>query len=211
MPATMMHLSAAYQLMPKADDSFLLGSILPDCVDAHREKKDHLHFRDVPPEKRLESLVSFGSDLDPERPFDLGVLLHFYLDYLWDNGPQKAHRKMHGEENWFLDYRKELRSAGSRTAQRAPWCKEVWLRLQRPKPSLYENSLDLPEEEILAFLDYNCRWHTEEALPESDFFTDEAVDAFLNRACRAFVLFLRDFFPELYKKNRSLFAPEYLF
>ena len=210
MPATMMHLFAAYQLIPSHHDAFLLGSILPDCVDAHREIKDRLHFRDVPPEKRLESLILFGKKLTLSRPFDLGVLFHFYLDYLWDNGPQKAHRKMHGEENWFPDYRKELKMAGSRTAQRAPWSDEVWLRLRNPDKALYENSMGLPEDEIVSFLEHNCRWHREVALPESEIFTDALVDSFLNQACRAFTCFLADFFPETYRENLPSFAPSYL-
>ena len=207
MPATMMHLYAAYELDPAGSDSYFLGSILPDCVDAHRELKDHLHFRDVPPEDRLQSLIRFGKSLDLTRDFDFGALYHFYLDYLWDNGPQKAHRKSHGEENWFVDYRKELSRAGSRTAQRMPWAKDLWLRLHRPEKSLYENTMNLPEEEIVHFLDFNFHWHTEEALPESEVFTDELVDSFTKRARIAYTAFLRDFFPEVYKARQNIFPP----
>ena len=148
MPATMMHLYAAHLLNSRGSDSYFLGSILPDCVDAHREIKDKLHFRDVPPEERLQSLIRFGKSLDLNRDFDFGALLHFYLDYLWDNGPQMAHRKSHGPENWFVDYRKELSRAGSRTAQRMPWNQEMWTRLHTPAPELYENTMNLPEEDI---------------------------------------------------------------
>lgn len=199
MPATMMHLYAAHLLDPAGSDSYFLGSILPDCVDAYREIKDKLHFRNVPPEDRLQSLIRFGTSLDLTRDFNFGALLHFYLDYLWDNGPQKAHRKAHGEENWFPDYRKELSRAGSHTAQRMPWAKELWNRLHRPEKALYENTMALPEEEIVHFLEFNFHWHTEEALPESEIFTDELVDSFTKRACIAFTVFLRDFFPEIYK------------
>ncbi|MBE6713106.1 MAG: hypothetical protein E7580_06260 [Ruminococcaceae bacterium] len=207
MPATMMHLYAAHVLNPKGSDSYFLGSILPDCVDAHRELKDHLHFRDVPPESRLQSLIRFGKALDLTRDFDFGALYHFYLDYLWDNGPQKAHRKMHGEENWFPDYRKELHCAGSRTAQRMPWSKELWHRLHKPAPELYANTMDLPEDEIHAFLEFNFHWHTEETLPESEVFTDDLVDSFIRRSCTAFAVFLRDFFPETYKARSATFPP----
>ena len=85
MPATMMHLYAARLLWPSGSDAYFLGSILPDCVDAHREIKDRLHFRDVPPEERLQRLIRFGQSLDLSRDFDFGALYHFYLDYLWDN------------------------------------------------------------------------------------------------------------------------------
>ncbi len=207
MPATMMHLYAAKTLFPDGSDAFYLGSILPDCVDGNRVLKDHLHFRDVPKEERLQSLVKFGGGLHLEKDFDFGVLFHFYLDYLWDNGPQKAHRKMHGEENWFRDYRIELSRAGSRVAQRMEWTKEVWQRLHRPDRALYESSLSLPEEEIRSFLDFNYHWHTEEALPESEIFTDALVDSFIERCIKAFAVFLRDFFPAVYEKKKESLPP----
>lgn len=207
MPATMMHLYAAKTLVPQGSDAYFLGSILPDCVDAHRELKDHLHFRDVPPQDRLQALIRFGTGLDLTRDFDFGVLYHFYLDYLWDNGPQKAHRKMHGEENWFLDYRKELSRAGSRVAQRMPWSKALWARLHTPDPALYESSLCLPEDEIREFLEFNFHWHTKEAQPASEYFTDDLVDAFTLRAARAITEFLRNFFPAVYAARAACFAP----
>ena len=206
MPATMMHLYAAKTLIPDGSDAFFLGSILPDCVDGDRELKDRLHFRDIPKEDRLQSLVRFGNRLSLEKDFDFGVLFHFYLDYLWDNGPQSAHRKMHGPENWFRDYRIELSRAGSRAAQRAPWNREVWERLHHPEKSLYESILPLPEEDIHSFLEFNFHWHTEEALPESEIFTDDLVESFLQRGCKAYLVFLRDFFPAVYREKKEKHA-----
>ncbi len=204
MPATMMHLAAGWQLIPLHSDSFLLGCILPDCLDSCREKKDKVHFRDVPPENRLEKLIEFASSLDLSLDFDFGVLFHLYLDYLWDNGPQKAHRKSHGEENWFLDYRKELARAGNRVAQRSQWAKEVWARLRNPEP--FQGTISFPEEDIRAFLEFNATWHTTQILPESEIFTDALVDAFLKRSCKAFALFLRDFLPKVYAEKREFFS-----
>lgn len=196
MPATMMHLYAAKVFRPDGSDSYFLGSILPDCVDAHRELKDRLHFRDIPGDERLPALVSFGKSLDLKRDFNLGVLYHFYLDYLWDFGPQSDHRKEHGEENWFVDYRKELSRAGNSVSHRFPWSKELWERLRAPEKELYENTLDLPEDEIREFLAYNYRFHVEEQLPKGEFFTDHLVDTFIHRSAEKFGEFLREFFPE---------------
>ena len=196
MPATMMHLAAGYDLIPGASDAFLLGCILPDCVDHDRTTKDHLHFRDVLPQIRLQSMITYTKEkLDLSRDFDFGVLFHFYLDYLWDNGPQKAHRKSFEGENWFPKYREELSRAGSGLAGRLPWTKEVLARLADPDPALYQSPLPLPEKDIREFLDFNCHWHTEVRLPESEHFTNDLVDSFLRRSRRAFGVFLRDFFP----------------
>ena len=201
MPATMIHLYAGVTLLPAGSDSFLLGCILPDCLDCDRALKDRLHLRDVPAEERLQRLVLLGKELDLDRDFDLGALFHLYLDYLWDNGPQSAHRRAYEGDDWFRDYRKELKMAGSRTAGRAPWNRDVWLRLAAATPEQYENSLGLPEEEIRTFLDFNSRWHTETVLSESTFFTDEVVEGFVKRSNRAFREFLTNFFPQVAGKR----------
>ena len=197
MPATMMHLAAGYDLVPNASDAFLLGCILPDCVDKDRTTKDHLHFRDVLPQIRLQAMITFTKEnLDLNRDFDFGVLFHFYMDYLWDNGPQKSHRRAFEGETWFPEYRKELSRAGSSLAGRLPWTKEVLTRLDHCDPALYETKLPLPEKDILEFLDFNCHWHTEVRLEESEAFPSDLVDSFLRRSRRAFYAFLQDFFPE---------------
>ena len=207
MPATMMHLYAGKQLLPQGSDSFFLGCILPDCVDAHREWKDHLHFRDVPPENRLENIVLFGKALQLNEDFDFGMLCHFYLDYLWDNGPQREHRLRHGEENWFCDYRRELSCAGSRVAQRMVWATPLWKRLENPCASDYEGTLSFPEDEIRAFLSFNARWHTQEVLPQSKEFTDDLVDDFIQGAVRDFLAFFRQYFPEDYEARKATLPP----
>ena len=207
MPATMMHLAAARRLSPGGSDAYLLGAILPDCVDAHRDVKDRIHFRDLMKTERLPALIRFGKERDLGRDFDFGVLFHLYLDYLWDNGPQKEYRTSHGEEGWFPDYRKELARAGSRAAQRAPWNRETWERLRGAEKSLYESDLPFLEEEIRSFLDFNARWHTEERLPESPYFTDRVVDGFIHDACLRFVSFLREEFPRTLAERKGDFAP----
>ncbi|MBR3837542.1 MAG: hypothetical protein IKJ74_05275 [Clostridia bacterium] len=196
MPATMMHVLAGHTLRPNGSDSFFLGCILPDCVDAHRELKDHLHFRDVPAEERLPALIRFGHGLDLTRDFDLGVLLHFYLDYLWDNGPQADHRRSYKGDLWFRDYRQELSKAGNRGATRMPWAAPLWARLRAPDPSLYENTLSLPEDEIQSFLEFNYNFHTGVSLPESPVFTDALVDSFTLDAVEKFRGFMALHFPD---------------
>ncbi|MBR2634745.1 MAG: hypothetical protein IKD31_04115 [Clostridia bacterium] len=198
MPATMMHLYAGHSLLPEGSDLFFLGCILPDCLDFDREKKDRFHLRDIPPEDRFVTLIRFGQGLDLKKDFDFGVFLHLYLDYLWDNGPQKAHRLSYtGKDLWFRVYRGHLAKAGSRVAQRFSWAKPLWERLREYRSLPLENSLALPEEEIDRFMAFNVRWHTEEALEESEVFTDALVDSFIGRAVESFRKFLSDFFPEI--------------
>ena len=67
--------------------------------------------------------------------------------------------------------------------------------------------MNLPEEDVHKFLEFNFHWHTEETLPESEVFTDEVVDKFIRRAVTAFAVFLRDFFPQCYAARKSTFPP----
>ncbi len=201
MPATMMHLLAGSRLLADPSDAFLLGTILPDCLDSDREKKDHLHLRDIPQEERLSALIRLGHTLSLERDFDLGALFHLYLDYLWDNGPQAAHRRSYEGETWFLDYRKELKKAGSRAYLYMKDAKETWLRLREAEPSLYQSVLNLPQAEIEAFLQFNCEFHISTRLEESEIFTDEVVLRFTDRSLRAFRNFLEDFFPRVARET----------
>ena len=197
MPATMMHLAAGLRLHPQRNDFFYWGCILPDCVDHDRARKDELHFRSLPPEERLSALIAQGKKWDLKDDFSLGAFFHFYLDYLWDFGPQQAHRKSFQGEEWFPAYRKELRAAGSRMAQRTWENEALWQQLEKPDPALFSNPLDLPKEEIEEFLRFNAAWHRESRLEESPVFTDALVDRFLHRACLAFLRLMEDFFPEI--------------
>ena len=125
------------------------------------------------------------------------ALSHNVLNYVFNH--QKAHRLSYTGDLWFRDYRKELSRAGNRGAWRKVWARPLWERLKNADEALFENSMELPVEEIRSFLDFNYRFHTEEVLPESEVFTDEVVDAFTDRAARAFRGFLRDFFPAVAK------------
>ena len=196
MPATMMHLLAGSRLVLSPTDAFLLGTILPDCLDGDRAKKDHLHLRDIPPEERKDALIRLGKELDLKKDFDRGAFFHLYLDYLWDNGPQAEHRRNYRGNSWFLDYRKELKKAGSRSYLYMENGKAVWERLRAPDPALFQSVLALPEEEAFLFLDFNCNFHTKERLGESEIFTDQVVLSFIEDSLHSFQGFLAEFFPE---------------
>lgn len=196
MPATMMHLQAGHDLLPQGSDAYFLGCILPDCLDFDRERKDRLHLRDLPQEERLLALIRLGKSLNLKRDFDFGFFFHLYLDYLWDNGPQSAHRRSYSGDLWFRDYRIELKKAGARSARRMPWAKELWQRLAQTPLHVVTPDFQLPREEVEKFLSYNVSWHLQCEADESEIFTDQVVDSFCHRSAAAFSRFLTDFFPE---------------
>jgi hypothetical protein len=100
-----------------------------------------------------------------------------------------------------LDYRKELKKAGSRAYLYMKDAKDTWLRLREASPSLYQSVLNLPQTEIEAFLQFNCEFHIATRLEESEIFTDEVVLRFTERSLRAFRNFLEDFFPQVARKT----------
>ncbi len=82
MPAAMMHLNTALAYREDADPLFLIGNLAPDCLDI-REFKDRTHFRSSP--DRKGDLCSLRDRTDRNDSFELGVLLHLFLDYKWDH------------------------------------------------------------------------------------------------------------------------------
>ncbi len=200
MPATMTHLFAAHTLWEGGSDAFFLGSVLPDCVDADRTLKDRIHFRDIPGEKRLPALIAFaGEKLDPGRDFDLGVLLHFYLDFLWDRGPMRWHRQCYAGDDWFRDYRRTLRQAGLFLAHTDGMAPALWDRLEAAPETAWQNSLGYPPEDVRKFLTFNVAFHRRPDEGASDFFTPDLVEAFVKAACGAFCRWVEEKLP-LWKK-----------
>ncbi len=187
MPSTMMHLLAAHDLWPDGGDGWFLGNILPDAIDTDRAFKDHLHFRDLPEAQRPAALRRFAAEkLDLSKPFDLGVYFHFFLDLKWDAGPQKRHKETYTGECWFLDYRREITEAGYYIARTESWARPLWERLRRPEPRLYENTIGMPEKDILAFLEYHYGEATSGKPGPSAAFPPALVDAFCRDAAEEF-------------------------
>lgn len=193
----MTHLLAAHDLWEAGSDAYFLGAVLPDCVDADRNLKDRLHFRDLPGEKRLGALLNFAEEkLDPARDFDLGVLWHFYLDLLWDRGPQRWHRERYTGDAWFQDYRLELRRGGQGLAHLLPWAPGLWDRLEAATAEAWQNALGYTEADIRAFLDFNCSYHRKKTEQAPGLFTPDWVTSFTKAACGAFCRLVEAHLPQ---------------
>ena len=183
----MTHLSAAHRLWPGGSLSYFQGSVLPDCVDGDRALKDRLHFRDLPGEKRLPALLAFAEQkLSPARDFDLGVFFHYYLDLLWDRGPQRWHRQIYRGKTWFKDYRYELSKMGLHLAHTDPWAYDLWEKLGNTAFPDREKDLEYPLSDMANFMAFNVRYHRGPDEGASVFFTPDWVESFLKAACGAF-------------------------
>ena len=140
MPCAMMHLVCAKLYEPNADLAFYIGNEAPDCMDI-REIKDKSHLR-IYKEDREQRLTEFARTLDLGDPYQLGVLLHLYVDMLWDQGPMAEHKKNYKGEYWFRDYRWQIRLIGTHIYKNVDWSKAIWDDMCEVDERRY-NSLEL--------------------------------------------------------------------
>lgn len=110
MPSPMIHLLVAYEINPKASDSFWVGNIAPDYTN-DRQLKDEIHFRNS--ENRLEELRQLRNKIDKNNPFESGWLLHLFVDKCWDEimipAFQQKYKNSSVFHDWFIKYKKKPR------------------------------------------------------------------------------------------------------
>ncbi len=183
-----MHLVCAKLYDPQADIAFYIGNEAPDCMDI-REIKDKSHFR-IYTDDREEKLTEFAHLLDLEDPYELGVLLHLYVDMLWDRGPMAVHKRNYKGNDWFHDYRRQIRLIGTHIYKNVDWSKNIWIAMCEADESKY-NSLDVfPAEQIKSYLCFNRdRDRSAETIPSPDF-PPELVDRFCEDAVKSFKSYL---------------------
>ncbi len=188
MPCAMMHLVCAKLYDPSADVAFYIGNEAPDCMDI-REIKDKSHLR-IYTDDREEKLIEFAHTLDLHDPYQLGVLMHLYVDMLWDRGPMAEHKRNYKGECWFRDYRWQIRLIGTHIYNNVDWSKQIWIDMCRADEFEY-NTLDIfPSEKIKGYLIFNRdRDRSLETTPSPDFPPD-LVDAFCVDAVESFRKFL---------------------
>lgn len=125
MPSSMVHLLTAYKYNPDASISFLVGNIAPDTVKEWKEK-DKNHLRDRP--DRLRALEEFACTVNVQDDIDLGILLHLFVDYMWDTYPREDFIKGYEGYTWFHPYRQEIALSGAWLYNHTDWSKRVWRR-----------------------------------------------------------------------------------
>lgn len=190
MPCAMMHLECAMLYDKNADISFFVGNESPDCMDI-REIKDKSHFR-IYTHDREEKFLEFVRTLDTRDPYLLGVVLHLYADMLWDAGPMKRHKESYTGDNWFMDYRRQIRLIGTHLYKNREWAADLWAEMCNVPESKYDTLELFPAEKIKSYLIYNRdRSRVDETTPSPDF-PPEMVDEFCVRTVESFRQWLDD-------------------
>lgn len=184
MPCAMMHLVCAKLYDNNADIAFYIGNEAPDCMDI-REIKDKSHFR-IYTDDREQRLTEFARTLDLNDPYELGVLLHLYVDMLWDRGPMAEHRKSYKGDDWFHDYRWQIRLIGTHIYKTVEWSKDIWVDMCKADERKYSSLELFPSEKIKSYLVFNRdRDRSKETTPSPDF-PPELVDRFCKDAVESF-------------------------
>ena len=179
MPSTMIHLLTAYKYNPEASTAFWIGNIIPDSVRDWKEK-DKTHFRDRP--DRFNALEEMAHSLNLEDELSEGILLHLFLDYLWDSSPMHNYIKNFTGDSWFIAYRQEIALAGAWLYHHVNWSKRVWDEMISFPTSGYEKAPSISKENVPDFIARNSKWHYENNIGPSPAFPPDFVEEFTDKA-----------------------------
>ena len=187
MPSALIHVLTGKNYLADAGVPFFVGTLAPDCIHG-REEKDRLHLRLSA--DRENDLMRLAGDWGTGDPFRLGALLHLYTDYLWDEGPQTAHKNAYIGETWFTDYRKEISLASCHMFHRFDWAPALWEQMLACPRETISSLADYPPEKIMDYIEYNRNWLRDHDTGSSPAFPPEMIDVFCRDAARSFEAFL---------------------
>jgi hypothetical protein len=174
MPSTMLHILTAYKVNPNASDLFWIGTIAPDAFISWKEK-DKNHFRHL--EDRESKLRTLSKSIDNENSFDEGVLLHLYLDWKWDLGPQRELRREH-KGDWFNLYEKEMISSSIWLFHNKSWCKRIWLEMLDCEENKYGTIDGLVSNDIKEYIKRIFEYHVQHRSDVPSIFTPGLIETF---------------------------------
>ena len=189
MPSAMIHLLTAKKFSKDADVLFFIGNVAPDCIKG-REAKDITHFRDLALKDRDYALEKLKKDTDRKDPFQLGILLHLFLDRKWDESAIKDYKRNFTGNDFFLPYRREIHNISSYLYHHEDWAKQLWRDMIEVPREKYGTSNIFSADGIRDYLEYNYIWHNENNLPFSEYFSRDYVDKFTDEGAREFSLWL---------------------
>ena len=177
MAGLMLHLLMAHKIKPKGGILFYIGSIAPDAV-ANWKDKDITHFRNLT--DRSEALENLALQTSPSDDFAEGVLLHLYMDWRWDTlARDEFIKKIDGD--WFIKYRKELSLSSSYAFHNADWAKNLWEQMELLDSSEYGKTPGATVEELKDLICRNNKWHNDNNMEPSTYFTPEFIEKFINQ------------------------------
>ena len=200
MPSMMIHLLAAHKLQAEPDALFCIGTVAPDAVKT-REDKDKTHFRILP--DREEALANLARNTSEGDWFGEGVLLHLYLDWLWDEQGYHVFAKHHREDGWFLTYRNEIAKAGSYIFHHYSWSKKAFLKMLSCPVEQYGQTPGASKTEVSDMIKRNYLWHNGNDIGPSEFFSPAFVEDFTSKAADQYKVWRKKIKDNKLYKNRG--------
>jgi len=191
MPATMTHLLTAHAACANAPVHYYTGAIAPDAVGP-REVKDHTHLRDLPAEKRLDTLRTLARQWGMDDPFARGCVLHLFTDYYWDMGPLAEFIRTWPDENWFLPYRAALSESGIWLFHQTPWAAELLQKIYADPPAPHSLLCSVTLESLQRFLGHTQQWFAAAPQTPPTVFPQEEVLEFCRQTAAAWKIWSAD-------------------
>lgn len=193
MPSPMIHLLVAYEINPKASDSFWVGNIAPDYTN-DRQLKDEIHFRNS--ENRLEELRQLRNKIDKNNPFESGWLLHLFVDKCWDEimipAFQQKYKNSSVFHDWFIKYREETALASFYLYHHMEWSPQIWTQILNADLSIITSELPIIQYEAEWYRDVLYRRHSESNNNLlSKEYTEEQLLDFSRKTARQYIEWLR--------------------
>lgn len=162
MPSTMIHLLVAYEINPKAPDSFWVGNFAPDYTN-DRQLKDEIHLRNA--SNRMEALRQFRKKIDNNNPFESGWLLHLFVDACWDENMipafQQKYKNNCAYQHWFIKYREEIGLASYYLYHHIDWAPKIWDQILNADLSSMTSVLPITQYESEWYRDRVYQKHSE--------------------------------------------------
>lgn len=181
MPGIMLHLMFANEVRPNGRPLFFLGNIAPDAV-SEWTNKDRTHFRNL--DNREPALRALAYKAEGE--FAEGVLLHLYFDWKWDTIVRQNFINQIGND-WFKPYRNELALASSYAFHQTHWARPLWDEMDAIPMQQYGITPGATAEEVREFFCQNHKWHIDNRIGPSLFFSPELIKEFINQTADEFV------------------------
>ncbi len=162
MPSLMIHLFTAYEVNKNGSDLFWIGNFAPDYIN-DRVLKDKVHFRDS--KNRLESLNKLKKEINSDNQFELGWLLHLFVDYCWDekmiSSFKEKYRVYESSNEWFIKYREETSLASYCLYHKYDWSIKIWEQIKKADLSAINSTLPVTQSDIEPYIERVYKKHSE--------------------------------------------------
>ena len=192
MPSPMIHLLVAYEINPKAPDLFWVGNFAPDYTN-DRKLKDEIHFRNAA--NRLEALRQLRKKIGNNNPFELGWLLHLFVDTCWDEEMiptfQHKYNKNSIIQDWFIKYREETALASFYLYHHMDWAPQIWTEILNTNLFTITTELPITQCEAEWYRDRLYKRHSESNINSaSQEYNEEKLLDFSQRTAQKYMEFL---------------------